>query len=108
MSLVRKRAVLALVTLASVGAAMPTASASAHPCAYQNLMPTSFNSAKISSQDWDPNLGFFTSGAFIGDYNGLAASNHAVYAVWTDGRNDAIGETGLGETDIFTKVQHGH
>src|SRR5947199_88702 len=49
MSLVRKRAVLALVTLASVGAAMPTASASAHPCAYQNLMPTSFNSAKIRS-----------------------------------------------------------
>jgi hypothetical protein len=68
----------------------------------------SFDSAKISSEDWDPNLGFFTSGAFIGDYNGLAASNHAVYAVWTDGRNDAIGETGLGETDIFTKVQHGH
>ncbi len=65
----------------------------------------SFSSAKISSQDWDPNLGFFTSGAFIGDYNGLAASTDAVYAVWTDGRNDSIGQTGLGETDIFTKVQ---
>jgi hypothetical protein len=66
----------------------------------------SFSSAKISTRDWDPNQGFFTSGAFIGDYNGLAASTDAVYAVWTDGRNDAIGETGLGETDIFTKVQN--
>ena len=34
----------------------------------------SFASARISTQDWDPNLGFFTSGAFIGDYNGLAAA----------------------------------
>jgi hypothetical protein len=65
----------------------------------------SFASAKISSSDWDPNLGFFTSGAFIGDYNGLAASTEAVYAVWTDGRDDVIGQTGLGETDIFTKFQ---
>jgi hypothetical protein len=65
----------------------------------------SFSSAKISSQDWDPNQGFFTSGAFIGDYNGLAASTDAVYAVWTDGRDNSIGETGIGETDIFTKVQ---
>jgi len=65
----------------------------------------SFASAKISSSDWDPNLGFFTSGAFIGDYNGLAASTRAVYAVWTDGRDNAIGQTGLGETDIFTKFQ---
>jgi hypothetical protein len=65
----------------------------------------SFSSAKISSQDWDPNLGFFTSGAFIGDYNGLAASTDAVYAVWTDGRNNSIGQTGLGETDVFTEVQ---
>ena len=65
----------------------------------------SFSSDKISSRDWDPNCGFFTSGAFIGDYNGLAASTDAVYAVWTDGRNNAIGETGIGETDIFTSVQ---
>jgi hypothetical protein len=65
----------------------------------------SFSSDRISTEDWDPNLGFFTSGAFIGDYNGLAASTEAVYAVWTDGRNSAIGETGLGETDIFTDVQ---
>jgi hypothetical protein len=69
---------------------------------------TSFSSGKISTQDWDPNLGFFTSGAFIGDYNGLAASNQYVYPVWTDGRNDAIGQTGIGETDIFSDVENGH
>jgi hypothetical protein len=73
--------------------------------AVSNNDAASFASAKISSSDWDPNLGFFTSGAFIGDYNGLAASTRAVYAVWTDGRDDAIGQTGLGETDIFTKFQ---
>ena len=67
----------------------------------------SFSSAKISTRDWDPNEGFFTSGAFIGDYNGLAASTDAVYAVWTDGRDSAIDETGIGETDIFTNVQKG-
>jgi hypothetical protein len=62
----------------------------------------SFSSAKISSLDWDPNDGFFTSGAFIGDYNALAASDQQVYPVWTDGRDNARGETGIGETDIFT------
>ena len=62
----------------------------------------SFSSAKISSHDWNPNDGFFSSGAFIGDYNGLAASDRDVYPVWTDGRNDARAETGIGETDIFT------
>ena len=36
----------------------------------------------------------------------LAASTQAVYAVWTDGRNNSIGQTGLGETDIFTSVQN--
>jgi hypothetical protein len=65
----------------------------------------SFTSTKISTRSWDPNLGFFTSGAFIGDYNGLAASNNVVYPVWTDGRNNAIGRTGIGETDIFTNVE---
>jgi hypothetical protein len=65
----------------------------------------SFTSSKISSRDWDPSQGFFTSGAFIGDYNGLAASTKAVYAVWTDGRDSAIAQTGIGETDIFTSVQ---
>jgi hypothetical protein len=62
----------------------------------------SFSSAKISSQDWNPNDGFFTSGAFIGDYNALAASDQQVYPVWTDGRDNARGETSIGETDIFT------
>jgi hypothetical protein len=65
----------------------------------------SFASARISTQDWDPTQGFFTSGAFIGDYNGLAAAARAVYPVWTDGRNDAIASTGIGETDIFTNVE---
>ena len=65
----------------------------------------SFSSAKISSQDWNPNDGFFTSGAFIGDYNALAASTEAVYPVWTDGRHTARAQTGIGNTDIFTNVQ---
>jgi hypothetical protein len=30
-----------------------------------------------------------------------------VYAVWPDGRNNSIGETGIGETDIFTDA-NGH
>jgi hypothetical protein len=60
---------------------------------------------RISTRSWNPDLGFFTSGAFIGDYNGLAASNRAVYPVWTDGRNNAIEQTGIGETDIFTNVE---
>ena len=58
--------------------------------------------ARRSAADWNPNLGFFTSGAFIGDYNGLAASDQQVYPVWTDGRDNARGDTGIGETDIFT------
>jgi hypothetical protein len=53
---------------------------------------------RISTRSWNPDLGFFTSGAFTGDYNGIAASNRAVYPVWTDGRNNAIEQTGIGET----------
>ena len=64
-----------------------------------------FSSARISSEDWDPNDGFFTSGAFIGDYNGLAASSVAVYPVWTDGRDSAFGTTGIGETDIWSDTE---
>lgn len=60
---------------------------------------------RISTESWDPDTGFFGSGSFIGDYNGLAASDAAVYAVWTDGRDSAVYETGIGETDIFTSVQ---
>jgi len=60
---------------------------------------------RISTQSWNPNFGFFTSGAFIGDYNGIAVSDTNVYPVWTDGRNTAIKQTGIGETDIFTDVE---
>jgi hypothetical protein len=28
-----------------------------------------------------------------------------VYPVWTDGRNSAFNQTGIGETDIFTNVE---
>jgi hypothetical protein len=65
----------------------------------------SFTTRRISTRDWNPERGFFTSGAFIGDYNGIAASDRAVYPVWTDGRNNAIERTGIGETDVFTDVQ---
>jgi hypothetical protein len=65
----------------------------------------SWQQRRISTRSWNPDLGFFTSGAFIGDYNGIAASNRAVYPVWTDGRNNAIERTGIGETDIFTNVE---
>jgi hypothetical protein len=65
----------------------------------------SWSTYRISTRSWNPDLGFFTSGAFIGDYNGIAASNRAVYPVWTDGRNNAIATTGIGETDIFTNVE---
>jgi hypothetical protein len=65
----------------------------------------SWRTYRISTRSWNPDLGFFTSGAFIGDYNGIAASDRAVYPVWTDGRNSAIAQTGIGETDIFTNVE---
>ena len=65
-----------------------------------------WTSRRISTKSWNPNLGFFSSGAFIGDYNGIAVSSTNVYPVWTDGRNTAIARTGIGETDIFTDVEH--
>lgn len=65
----------------------------------------SWASQRISTRSWNPDKGFFSSGAFIGDYNGIAASTHAVYPVWTDGRNSAFDRTGTGETDIFTNVE---
>jgi hypothetical protein len=65
----------------------------------------SWHSRRISTKAWNPNLGFFSSGAFIGDYNGIAVSDTNVYPVWTDGRNSAIARTGIGETDIFTDVE---
>ena len=64
-----------------------------------------WTSRRISTRSWNPNHGFFSSGAFIGDYNGIAVSSTNVYPVWTDGRNNAIARTGIGETDIFTDVE---
>jgi len=55
----------------------------------------------ISTESWDPNAGFFSSGAFIGDYIGVAAGPGGIeYAVWTDGRTSP--GPPLGQTDIFT------
>jgi hypothetical protein len=59
----------------------------------------------ISTEAWNPDDGFFKSGAFIGDYSGLAASDQVIYPVWTDGRDSAIEQSGIGETDIFTNVE---
>jgi hypothetical protein len=64
-----------------------------------------FANTDISTTPWNPDNGFFTSGSFIGDYNGLAANDTAVYPVWTDGRHSSIQQTGIGETDIFTNVE---
>jgi hypothetical protein len=65
----------------------------------------SWQSRRISTRSWNPDKGFFASGAFIGDYNGIAASNRVVYPVWTDGRNSNFDNNGIGETDIFTNVE---
>src|SRR5579859_542566 len=59
---------------------------------------------KLSTVAWNPDLGFFTSGAFIGDYMGVAAGSHVLYPVWVDGRNTAIASTGIGDTNIFTNA----
>ncbi len=59
---------------------------------------------RISTESWNPNRGFFGTGTFIGDYNGLAAHNDVLYPVWTDGRQNAGNNTGIGETDIWTNV----
>jgi hypothetical protein len=47
--------------------------------------------------------GFFDSGAFIGDCNGLAVGDGVIYPIWTDGR-DSPGSP-LGQTDIWTNVE---
>jgi len=64
-----------------------------------------WSNSRISTVSWDPDNGFFKSGSFIGDYSGLAAADNVIYPVWTDGRNSAIAQTGIGETDIFTNVE---
>ncbi len=62
-----------------------------------------WTNTNLSTSSWNPNRSFFSSGSFIGDYNAIAASNTAVYAAWTDGRNTP-GKP-MGETDIFTQPQ---
>lgn len=64
-----------------------------------------WHSRRISTGGWNPNKAFFSSGAFIGDYTGIAVSRTNVYPTWPDGRHNAIGRTGIGETDIFTDVE---
>jgi hypothetical protein len=63
----------------------------------------SWTNTDISTVAWDPHDSFFTNGSFIGDYNGIAASDRVVYPVWTDGRNTP--GPPLGQTDIFTNVE---
>ncbi len=60
---------------------------------------------RLSTVRWNPDLAFFRSGAFIGDYMGAIAGAHAFYPVWVDGRTTKIAETGIGNTDIFTNVR---
>ena len=60
--------------------------------------------ANYNHTQWNPDLAFFSSGAFIGDYQGAIAGAHVFYPVWVDGRNTAIASTGIGNTDIFTNV----
>ena len=59
----------------------------------------------ISTKSWNPNLSFFSSGAFIGDYIGVSASTTHIYPTWADGRTTQIRRTGIGNTDIFTNVE---
>lgn len=66
-----------------------------------SFAPANFD---ISTASWNPNNAFFSSGSFIGDYNGLdAVTKNLDYPVWTDGRNSP--GPPLGEADIFT-VSH--
>jgi hypothetical protein len=60
--------------------------------------------SRLSTVRWNPDLGFFKSGAFIGDYMGAVAGSHVFYPVWVDGRTTQIATTGIGNTDIFTNV----
>jgi hypothetical protein len=59
---------------------LSTAPRAGHPFATQLL---------VSSGPTDPNIDF--SGTFIGDYNGVAASAHAVHPIWTDARRVVCG-----------------
>ena len=74
---------------------------------FEGMSPdgVTWSNRDISSTSWDPNLGFFRSGAFIGDYLGVTASSTFVYPTWADGRTTQIQSTGIGNTDIFTDVE---
>jgi hypothetical protein len=65
----------------------------------------SWTNHRISTRSWNPDKGFYYDGGFIGDYIGVAASDRVIYPVWTDGRDSAYDETGIGETDVFTNVE---
>ena len=57
----------------------------------------SWQQRRLSTRSWNPDLGFFTSGAFIGDDNGLAASNRAARRR-SNGSPSAAGvRSGIGE-----------
>jgi hypothetical protein len=63
----------------------------------------SWKNHDISTEMWNPNKSFFSSGAFFGDYNGFAAGGDVMYPLWTDGRNTP--GPPLGQTDIYTNVE---
>jgi hypothetical protein len=65
----------------------------------------SWTNQDISATPWNPNLAFFRSGAFIGDYLGVDASTTHIYPAWADGRTTQIRSTGIGNADIFTNVE---
>jgi hypothetical protein len=62
---------------------------------------------RISTTSWNPDDAFFLSGAFIGDYLGVAASTRAFYPVWSDGRLSPrnTNPNAPGSSDIFTNVE---
>jgi hypothetical protein len=62
-----------------------------------------WDNRNISSSSWNPNRGFFSSGSFAGDYNGLASPEGVIYPIWTDGRNSPGPPNG--DTDIWTNVE---
>ena len=62
-----------------------------------------WSNVNISTKSWNPNRSFFSSGAFIGDYNGLAVGDGVIYPIWTDGR--ATPGPPNGQTDIWTNVE---
>jgi hypothetical protein len=66
---------------------------------------TTWDNHNISTQNWNPDRSFFSSGAFAGDYNGIAAGEGVIYPVWTDGRNTPGPPNG--DTDIWTNVELG-